>query len=309
MWQLFTFIISLFLYTLVVVFSHQEIWKALTWGGFFILLLAMDNADSERNKTAVRKSFEIASRKKLDTLDLIRKQIQRIPSGLDKFDLSNLKFLYLEGNIISFLPEDFFPSLASLEWLDLRNNTLCEIPRNIGEHKKLKTLLLGRNQLKFLPAELGLVKTLTGLNLSDNPLKEPPQTVLMKGIFAVQVYLLEKLGIYPEEGEANDSESDQQSTIESGNHLQADFEEVDNESMSSIVNEKEEIPHRNSAGNHPMMQSVSPQAALAYYGALLGEVPHSYIFKPWKTGVFLRREQMTDDLNSAHDVDEDNSKY
>ena len=269
----------------------------------------MDNPDSEKNTAAVRQSFEIASRKKLDTLDLIRKQIQQIPSGLDKFDLSNLKFLYLEGNIISLLPEDFFPCLASLEWLDLRNNILWEIPRNIGEHKKLKTLLLGRNQLKFLPAELGLVKTLTGLNLSDNPLKEPPQTILMNGISAVQVYLLEKLGIYPEEEEANDSESDQQSTIESGNHLQADFEEVDNESMSSIVNEKEEIPHRNSAGNHPMMQSVSPQAALAYYGALLGEVPHSYIFKPWKTGVFLRREQMTDDLNSAHDVDEDNSKY
>ena len=269
----------------------------------------MDNPESEKDKTAVRKSFEIASRKKLDSLDLIRKQIQQIPSGLDKFDLSNLKFLYLEGNIISFLPEDFFPCLASLEWLDLRNNILCEIPRNIGEHKKLKTLLLGRNKLKFVPAELGLVKTLNGLNLSDNPLEEPPQTVLMKGISAVQVYLLAKLGIYPEEDEANDSESDQQSTVESRNHLKAHFEEVDSESMSHLVNEKEAISHSNSAENHPMMQSVSPQAALAYYGALLGEVPHSYIFKPWKTGVFLRREQMTDNLNSAHDVDEDNSKF
>ena len=154
----------------------------------------MDNPDSERNKTAVRKSFEIASRKKLDGLDLIRKQIQQIPSGLDKFDLSNLKFLYLEGNIISFLPEDFFPCLASLEWLDLRNNILCEIPRNIGEHKKLKTLLLGRNQLKFLPAELGLVKTLTGLNLSDNPLEEPPQTILMKGFLLFKCIYLKGLG-------------------------------------------------------------------------------------------------------------------
>lgn len=269
----------------------------------------MDNPDSKKDKTTIRKSFEIASRKKLDTLDLVRKQIQQIPSGLDKFDLSNLKFLYLEGNMISFLLEDFFPCLASLEWLDLRNNKLCEIPRNIGEHKKLKTVLLGRNQLKFLPAELGFVKTLTGLNLSDNPLEEPPQTVLMKGISAVQVYLLAKLGIYPEEDEANGSESDQQSTSEIGIHLQAGCEEVNSKNMSSVVNEKEKIPCTISAENHPTMQSVSPKAALSYYGALLGEVPHSYIFKPWKTGVFLRKEQMTDNLNSAHDVDEDNSKY
>ena len=34
-----------------------------------------------------------------------------------------------------------------------------------------------------------------------------------------------------------------------------------------------------------------PREVLSYYVALLGDIPKSYIFKPWKTGVFFKKEE------------------
>ena len=67
-----------------------------------------------------------------------------------------LQYLYLEGNDLSFLPEDFFKVFLQLKWLDLRNNKLCHFPTMcLGEHACLRNILLGNNMLKCLPLELG----------------------------------------------------------------------------------------------------------------------------------------------------------
>ena len=268
----------------------------------------MTDPDSQKDNNAIRKSFEITARKGSDILDLNRKKIQQIPSGLDKLDLSYLKYLYLEGNRISSLPKDFFVCLLSLEWLDLRNNKLCEIPRNVGEHKNLKTLLLGSNQLTFIPAEIGFVKTLTGLNLSDNPLEEPPQTVIIKGISAIKQHLLAKLGINPDKIQSDETESEHQSNTESGDNSQIDGKETTAESCNTEDRKAENacnnlLSSRSHTEVDLVTHSVSPKVAMSYYGALLGEVPNSYIFKPWKTGVFFIKEEMAD-----KNVDKDDGK-
>ena len=70
--------------------------------------------------------------------------------------LSVMQSLYLEGNRITKLPEDFFQKLPSLKWLDIRNNELVCLPSAyIGSHKNLTHLLVQGNELQALPLELG----------------------------------------------------------------------------------------------------------------------------------------------------------
>ena len=263
----------------------------------------MDDSETYKDDKAVRESFENTAKKGLHVLDLNRKEIQQMPSEMHDLDLSHLKYLYLEGNTISSLPEDFFTCLVSLEWLDLRNNKLCEIPTNVGEHKNLRTLLLGRNQLTFLPAEIGFLKTLTGLNLSDNPLEDPPQSVIAKGVCAVKKYLLEKLGINTEDCQIDETESEYQSA-KSSDDSQGDSDEFTKESKS-IGDEKEKNNDVLSNGNPPAVESVPPAVTMSYYGALLGDIPNSYIFKPWKTGVYFKNEELDGKL-SVQKVEHEN---
>ena len=132
------------------------------------------------------------------------------------------------------------------------------------------------------------------------PLKEPPQTVIIKGISAIRLYLLAKLGVDPEEVQSDETESEYQSNAENGDHSQVDDKETTTESCS-IENKQAEtacnylLSNRSHTEVVPVTHSVSPKVAMSYYGALLGEVPNSYIFKPWKKGVFFTKEEMADE--------------
>ena len=87
--------------------------------------------------------------------------------------------LILRGNSLETLPEDLFERLPALEWLDLRDNRLSDLPHiplvsatpqpqssaitseSIGSTTApvsllpLRNLLLARNHLSSLPFELG----------------------------------------------------------------------------------------------------------------------------------------------------------
>lgn len=90
----------------------------------------------------------------LDILsDYSKKELLEIPESILR--LSNLRMLYLEGNFLKTLPDNFFALLPNLTWLDIRNNQLVDIPSTICDHKNLQTLLLQNNQLEFLPNEIG----------------------------------------------------------------------------------------------------------------------------------------------------------
>lgn len=238
--------------------------------------------DPHEDSKAILKSFENVAKKDFDILDLSRNGIQQIPQGLDGLDLSHLKYLYLEGNTICLLPGDFFTSLQSLEWLDLRNNKVQEIPRNVGKHKNLKTLLLGRNKLTFLPTELGFIRTLTGLNVFNNPLKDPPQFVINRGVHAIKHYLLAKLRLNPEDFQSDEGLSDYQSA-ECGDNSHTDDKEEAKESKG--------IDGQITEGDPTTQPPLCSREVMSYYGALLGDIPKSYIFKPWKTGVFFKKEE------------------
>ncbi|XP_015773486.1 PREDICTED: leucine-rich repeat-containing protein 27-like [Acropora digitifera] len=128
---------------------------------------------------AVEQLINTASALGNTTIDLSKKRLTQIPPKV--LDLRQLEFLYLEGNLISSLPEDLFDRLPNLRWLDLRNNHISEIPQIIGTHRNLRNLLLEGNNVESLPLELGLLKSLSGLNLSGNPLEYPPQFIVERG--------------------------------------------------------------------------------------------------------------------------------
>ncbi|XP_068729916.1 uncharacterized protein [Montipora capricornis] len=264
-----------------------------------------DSTETGERVTALEEIFKTASKKSVDVLDLKKKKLEYIPNGL--LLLSPLRYLYLEGNIILSLPEEFFHCLGNLEWLDLRNNKLSEIPGNVGKHKNLKTLLLGRNQLRFLPPEIGFVKTLTGLNLSENPLQDPPLAVITKGVYAIKAYLLGKLGHCTEDLNSEDIESDYSESTKSEDEFtegannmlkdrnsdtETNLGDSERDSCLPASNNHKEVDHQYVAS-----MSGGDRVAMSHYGGLLGEIPNSYIFKPWKTGVFFKREATSDKLS------------
>ncbi|XP_052102129.1 leucine-rich repeat-containing protein 27-like isoform X3 [Mytilus californianus] len=127
-----------------------------------------------------------------NTLDLGSKGVRQIPNEL--LELSQLEYLYLEGNELCSLPDDFFDKLPNLVWLDIRRNGLLRLPSvYTGRHQNLRNLLLEGNNLRSLPLELGLIKSLNGLNISGNPIEFPPGEIIEKGTNEILKFLREML--------------------------------------------------------------------------------------------------------------------
>ncbi|XP_076599717.1 leucine-rich repeat-containing protein 27-like [Chaetodon auriga] len=122
-----------------------------------------------------------------ETLCLSRSKLRHVADSILKN--SAIKYLYLEGNQLSSVPDSLFISLANLLWLDLRNNQIASLPAEIGLHRSLKTLLLEGNPISELPPELGNVITLKGLNLRNCPISFPPQDIVNQGLQSILQYL------------------------------------------------------------------------------------------------------------------------
>ncbi|KAH9505082.1 hypothetical protein Btru_059469 [Bulinus truncatus] len=146
------------------------------------------SAKTKREQQNIMAVIENVKATKSLSTDLSRKLLQTIPEAL--LELTHLEYLYMEGNEISFLPEDFFKFFPCLVWLDLRNNMLCRIPSShLSGHSCLRNLLLEGNNLCNLPLELGLVRSLHGLNIAGNPLEFPPLAVIETGTQGILQFL------------------------------------------------------------------------------------------------------------------------
>ncbi|XP_072095869.1 leucine-rich repeat-containing protein 27-like isoform X1 [Mobula birostris] len=122
-----------------------------------------------------------------EMVDLAGRGLKQVPEHV--LERTGLEYLYLEGNVISELSEDFFHRLPHLIWLDLRNNKLTSLPLSIGDHRCLKTLLLEGNPIRKLPVELGNVISLKALNLRKCPIEFPPDGVLHQGLATILTFL------------------------------------------------------------------------------------------------------------------------
>ena len=81
-----------------------------------------------------------------------------------------LKRLDLSGSNLSSLSGSEMLALTGLEHLDLSDNSLAILPKELGSMASLKTLVCQRNSLTILPGELGHLSTLERLDLRSNRL-------------------------------------------------------------------------------------------------------------------------------------------
>jgi Leucine-rich repeat (LRR) protein len=92
---------------------------------------------------------------------------------------SSLHVLSLTNNQICTIPPDLCKSLAELEWIDLSNNFIKKIPKEIQFLKRLREFLLNHNQICELPEnEILQLKDLKNLELYENPIKKPPESLM-----------------------------------------------------------------------------------------------------------------------------------
>lgn len=86
--------------------------------------------------------------------------------------LKELHVLNLSFNDIQEIPPSFFRNLINLEELYLSGNGLTSIPtEDLHRLTKLSTLFLNGNKLQTLPHELGLINSLSTLDVGSNVLK------------------------------------------------------------------------------------------------------------------------------------------
>ncbi len=131
--------------------------------------------------------------------------------------LTQIRRLLLQGNRFSELPEDFgklqkleyfdlhgcecrfLPTsicdIASLTMLNCSGNMLVRLPDLLGTLPALKTLDCSGNRLNALPFSLGYCKSLTDLFAQENPLVDPPNDELSKGLDQLKWYCRQRLMI------------------------------------------------------------------------------------------------------------------
>ena len=95
-------------------------------------------------------------------------------TGIDT--LINLQWLNLDDNSLTELP-DSISDLSSLNMLQLSNNKLTSLPNNIGNLSDLEYLHLSGNELTSLPTSIGNLESLITLYLADNRLTSLPSSV------------------------------------------------------------------------------------------------------------------------------------
>lgn len=85
--------------------------------------------------------------------------------------------LDLSGLALNEIPEELFKSATTLDWLDLSNNQIGEIPETLSRLTKLRELYITHNQIKIIPDSLCRLTSLVELNLSGNQIVAIPDAL------------------------------------------------------------------------------------------------------------------------------------
>jgi len=112
--------------------------------------------------------YSDSSRIYLGSLSITNSNLFYLPKG---FYFETLDFLDLSNNNLINIPSDIF-RLINLEVLNLNNNSIKEIPAEISKLINLEVLLLENNKITELPKELLSLEKLKYIRLRNNNLKE-----------------------------------------------------------------------------------------------------------------------------------------
>ncbi|OAA55892.1 cell morphogenesis protein [Niveomyces insectorum RCEF 264] len=107
------------------------------------------------------------------TIDLSRKNIQRLPDEVVDIIMNKLERLALSHNKLSGFPVRF-SECSSLRYLNVRNNDIRDFPLPLCDLRSLEILDLGRNKLRVLPQEIVKLTSLKVFAVQKNRIEDLP---------------------------------------------------------------------------------------------------------------------------------------
>ncbi|MCH2023577.1 MAG: leucine-rich repeat domain-containing protein [Saprospiraceae bacterium] len=153
------------------------------------LLQKLEHFNIYKNKQIKQYPQELADLPKLHIISLQYNNLKQIPLVLG--EIPKLDTLILSYNCFNSTTKwDLFPKMKSLEHLDLSYSlqNLSELPSQITEIKKLKSLNLAGNKLQSIPSKLQQLTCLEKLNLEANNFIDFPIVVTqMKRLKELQI--------------------------------------------------------------------------------------------------------------------------
>ena len=102
-------------------------------------------------------------------VDVSENAIASLPRALA--GLTRVHRLCASHNALVALPQGLFPGLVSLKVLRLERNKLASLPPDLGELARLEELWLSDNQIESLPASVAKLKRLRTVRLARNRLR------------------------------------------------------------------------------------------------------------------------------------------
>ncbi len=122
----------------------------------------------------------VLAMKQLQVLVAVSAGLSALPTELST--LAKLRVLAVAQNDIHQLPEQLCAGLEHLEQLDLRLNSLSELPSAVSGLTSLRVLQVQNNMLVSLPSSVFGLKQLVALHCQGNPMH--PSLVELYGQFA-----------------------------------------------------------------------------------------------------------------------------
>ncbi|TPX17088.1 uncharacterized protein E0L32_003206 [Thyridium curvatum] len=145
---------------------------------------AMADARRENRSQAAEASGVSNELKPGLTIDLSRKNIQKLPDEVVDVIKGELERLALSHNKLTSFPTKFSECL-SLRYLNVRNNDIKEFPLPLCDLKSLEILDLGRNKLKVLPPQIVKLTSLKVFAVQKNRIEELPLCLAEMGSLQV----------------------------------------------------------------------------------------------------------------------------
>ncbi|KRT78958.1 hypothetical protein AMK59_7353 [Oryctes borbonicus] len=128
--------------------------------------------------------------RKLETLYAQHNDIEDLPN----FEgCEHIQELYFGNNFIKTVPLEFCEDAVNLKILDLRDNKIEELPKEIAMLQHVIRLDLTNNELSSLPNTLGLLPHLQNLQIEGNIIKHIRQDIVKGGTSRILKYLRDKL--------------------------------------------------------------------------------------------------------------------
>ncbi|XP_063156046.1 leucine-rich repeat-containing protein 69 [Candoia aspera] len=151
---------------------------------------------SLRDNRLFRLSHEMAALSRLKVLNLGNNNFEEVPEQL-KY-LMSLQKLHLFGNKITKISPLIFDELKNLVLLNLNKNQLSYLPPEIGRLQNLECVSLEKNKLENIPKEFCCLRNLRELHLSHNFITTLPEEIRQLTKLTILILSRNKIAYLPD---------------------------------------------------------------------------------------------------------------